>query len=140
VVGSDRLVLVVGADHPWARRSRPLGRQQLLSTEFVVREEGSGTRDTFERALGEQPRIAMVATSTTAMVGAVTAGVGPGVVTPYAVRNGIATGELVEVRHPLDLERPLTAIWRRDRPLDPAATALLAIARRAYARVGPGSG
>lgn len=136
VVGSDRLVVVVGRDHPWARRRAPLGREQLLSTEFVVREEGSGTRDTFDRALGAQPRVAMVATSTTALVGAVTAGVGPGVVTPYAVRAGIGTGELVEVRHPLDLERPLTAIWRRDRPLDPAATALLAIARRTAAEPG----
>lgn len=131
VVGSDRLVVVVSAQHPWARRRTPLSRDQLLSTEFVVREEGSGTRDTFERALGAQPRIAMVATSTTAMVGAVMAGVGPGVVTPYAVRAGVESGDLVVVRHALDLQRPLTAVWRRDRPLDPAATALLAIARRA---------
>lgn len=129
-VGTDRLVIVVPATHPWARRKRPLSREQLLEAEFVVREEGSGTRSTFERALGAQPRIAMVATSTTAMVGAALAGVGPAVVTPYAVRAGLDTGELVEVPHDLDLERPLTAIWRRGRPLDTPAAALLAIASR----------
>lgn len=131
VVGSDRLVIVVAASHPWARRSTPLSREQLLAAEFVLREEGSGTRETFERALSAQPRIAMVATSTTAMVGATLAGVGPAVVTPFAVRGALETGELVEVRHDLDLVRPLTAIWRHDRPLDGPAAALLSIARRA---------
>ena len=130
VVGTDQLVIVVPASHPWARRRTPLSRDQLLAAEFVVREEGSGTRSTFERALGTQPRVAMVATSTTALVGAVLAGVGPAVVTPYAARAGLAAGELVEVRHDLDLERPLTAIWRRDRPLDAPAAALLRIASR----------
>ncbi|MET0523765.1 MAG: LysR family transcriptional regulator [Nocardioides sp.] len=137
VVGADRLVIVVPATHPWARRSTTLAREQLLAAEFVLREEGSGTRSTFERALAAQPRIAMEATSTTAMVGAVLAGVGPAVVTPYAVRAGLDTGELVEVRHGLDLERPLTAIWRRDRPLDGPAAALLRIACRAAGGTRP---
>ena len=133
VVGRDRLAMVVQAGHPWARRRTPLSRSQLLAAEFVVREEGSGTRSTFEQALAAQPRIAMVATSTTAVVGAVLAGVGPAVVTPYAVRAGLESGELVEVTHDLDLVRPLTAIWRRDRPLEPAAAALLKIAQRSSA-------
>jgi DNA-binding transcriptional LysR family regulator len=130
-VGTDRLVLVVPPGHPWSRRRTPLSREQLLAAEFVVREEGSGTRATFDRALGATPKVAMVATSTTAMVGAVRAGVGPAVVTPYAVRAALDAGELAEVRHELDLERPLTAIWRRDRPLEGAAAALLRIAQRA---------
>jgi DNA-binding transcriptional LysR family regulator len=133
VVGRDRLVMVVHAAHPWARRRSPVSRDQLLAAEFVVREEGSGTRSTFEQALAAEPRIAMVATSTTAVVGAVLAGVGPAVVTPYAVRAGLETGELVEVRHELDLVRPLTAVWRRDRPLEGAAAALLTIAQRSAA-------
>lgn len=130
VVGSDRLVLVVGAGHPWARRSTPLTRPQLIETEFVLREEGSGTRSTFERALAARPRVAMEATSTTAMVGAVLAGMGPAVVTPHAVGAALEAGQLVEVRHELDLARPLTAIWRRDRALDSPAARLLEIAQR----------
>jgi DNA-binding transcriptional LysR family regulator len=136
VVGSDRLVIVVHPGHPWARRSTPLTREQLMSAEFVVREEGSGTRATFERALAARPLVAMVATSTTALVGAALAGVGPAVVTPHAVRASVETGELVQVRHDLDLERPLTAVWRRDVPLGDAAATLLIIARRASSRAG----
>jgi DNA-binding transcriptional LysR family regulator len=135
VIGADRLTVVVHPGHPWARRATPVTHDQLLEAEFVVREEGSGTRATFERALAARPLVAMVATSTTALVGAAVAGVGPAVVTPYAVRVSIETGDLVEVLHELDLERPLTAIWRPDRPLLDAAHSLLTIARRASARL-----
>lgn len=138
-VGTDRLVVVVHPDHPWARRSTRLSRKQLRSVEFVVREEGSGTRSTFERALAAQPRVAMVATSTTALVNAARAGVGPAVVTPYAVRASLETGELVQVLHDLDLERPLTAIWRRDQRLRGPAAELLALVRRASSRLSSAS-
>jgi len=131
VVGADRLVVVVRSAHPWARRTTPLDRRQLLAAEYVVREVGSGTRETFERALAAQPRIAMVTTSTTSLVGAVRAGFGPAVVTSHAVRAGVETGELVVVPHTLHLDRPLTAIWRRDRTLPGAALDLLRIVRRA---------
>ena len=132
VIGGDRLVIVVGPRHPWARRVTPLSRVELLAAEYVVREEGSGTRATFERALATQPRVAMVATSTTALVGAAVAGVGPAVVTPHAVRAGIERGDLVEAPHGLDLQRPLTAVWRPDVRLPQAATALLTIARTGW--------
>lgn len=131
VVGTDRLVMVVHPAHPWARRSTALSTAQLREAEFVVREEGSGTRSTFERALAAEPRVAMVATSTTALVGAARAGVGPAVVTPHAVRASIETGELVEVMHRLDLDRPLTAVWRRNERFTGPAAALLRIAGRA---------
>lgn len=130
VVGHDRLVIVVSPAHPWARRSTPLSRGQLLASEFVLREGGSGTRQTFERALAAQPEVAMVATSTTAMVGAALAGIAPAVVSPRAVGAAVDTGQLVVVEHELDLKRPLTAVWQREAVLSPAAQTLLRIAAR----------
>ncbi len=134
VVGHDRLVLVVAPGHPWARRSTPLTRAQVLTGEFVLRELGSGTRDTFERALAARPKIALEAASTTATVGAVLAGVGPAVVSEHAVRPLVERGQLIEVGHPLDLDRPFTAIWRDGTEQDPDVAALLRIARRGRAR------
>ncbi len=130
VVGHDRLVLVVTPQHPWARRSVPLTTEQVAEERFVVREQGSGTRDTFERALGRVPQVAMEAASTTAMVGAVLAGLGPAVVSPHAVRGLLDRGQLVEVRHDLDLDRPFTAIWQPGAEHDPDVAELLAISRR----------
>lgn len=127
-VGLDRLVIVVARQHPWARRSTPLTRADLLKEEYVLREQGSGTRDTFERALRARPEVAMIATSTAAMVGAVIARVGPAVVTPRAVTGAVETGQIAVVPHDLDLARPLTAVWRQGASLGAGAERLLRIA------------
>ena len=50
-VGADELAVVVAPGHPWARRKTPLAPEDLLAIAFVMREAGSGTRDTFERAM-----------------------------------------------------------------------------------------
>jgi DNA-binding transcriptional LysR family regulator len=51
IVGHDELVVVVPPTHPWAARRRPLGPSSLAATGLVVRERGSGTRESFEVAL-----------------------------------------------------------------------------------------
>lgn len=128
LVGSDRMIVIVHPDHPWARRSTPLDDATLGEAAWILREPGSGTRSTFERALRREPRTALEASSTTALIGAALAGVGPAVITARAVTNELETGRLVEVATGLDLMRPLTAIWRADRRMSTAATALLRIA------------
>lgn len=128
VVGTDRLVVVVHPDHPWARRRTPLRPEVLAHAEWVLREEGSGTRSTFELALGGVPTIALQAGSTTALLGAVRAGLGPAVVSARAVATEIAAGHLVAVRTTLDLDRPLTAVWRKGARMSAATSTLLAVA------------
>lgn len=46
-VGEDRFALVVAPGHPWADGA-PVAPGSLLSGEWVVREQGSGTRSAFE--------------------------------------------------------------------------------------------
>lgn len=128
-VGSDRLVVVVAAHHPWSRRSH-VSADELAQTPLVLRESGSGTRETFDRALGTEPRIALEASSTSALIGAAVNGVGPAVVSEVAVRSQLESGVLVEVDAGLDLRRPLLAIWRSDETLRSPATDLVAIAAR----------
>lgn len=127
-VGSDRLIVVVAPAHPWARRSTAVTRSALQEAAWVMREPGSGTRSTFEGALRREPVVALEADSTTAVVGAARAGVGPAVVSERAVAGEIETGRLVAVRTDLDMLRPLTAVWRPDHRLSPAVTTLLSIA------------
>lgn len=128
VVGRDRLLVVVAPDHPWALRGTAVPRSDLERTRWVLREAGSGTRSTFESALRRQPAVAMEGTSTTALVGAAVAGVGPAVVSALSVRAELETGQLVAVRTELDLLRPLTAVWRREQRLTDPAAELLRIA------------
>lgn len=128
VVGEDRLVVVVAAAHPWATRRGEVSQADLVGARWILREPGSGTRSTFEDALGEHVSVALEASSTTALIGAAIAGVGPAVVPARSVTAEVGTGRLVEVGTGLDLMRPLTAVWRQDRRLPDPAADLLAIA------------
>ncbi|MGN7246952.1 LysR family transcriptional regulator [Janibacter anophelis] len=128
VVGADRLVVVVHPDHPWASRRTPLRPETMARAEWVLREEGSGTRSTFEAALGARPTTALQAGSTAALIGAVRAGLGPGVVSERAVAAEIAARHLVAVPTVLDLERPLTAVWRKGSRMAAATSELLRVA------------
>jgi molybdate transport repressor ModE-like protein len=130
LVGTDRISVVVRPDHPWASSRRPISGQTLAATPLVVRESGSGTRETFDRALGQVGMIAMEAGSPTAIIGAVLNGVGPGVVSEIAVRTAIVQGMLVDVPVALDLRRALRAIWRRSERLHSPTSDLISIAAR----------
>ncbi|WP_433239774.1 LysR family transcriptional regulator [Streptosporangium sp. CA-135522] len=128
VVATDRLVVVVAPNHPWARRRTALLAAELAATPLVVRERGSGTRETLDRALtghaAAAPRLELG--SNTAVKGAAREGAAPAVLSGYAVEAELATGRLAEVpTRGIDLERRLRAVWRRGRtPTGPAATLL----------------
>ncbi|MEC3854103.1 LysR family transcriptional regulator [Paenarthrobacter ureafaciens] len=129
-VGSDRLAVVVAPDHPWAGANQPIGRDELAETPFVIREPGSGTRDTFELALGATAKVVLEAGSTNVIIAAALNGVGPAVVSEVAVRPALASGALVSVPVSLDLRRALRAIWRRKDRLRPPIDGLVAIAAK----------
>ena len=129
-VGHDRIVVVVNPDHDWAKLTSPVDRAQLCSTPLVLREPGSGTRATFDQALGSQPRIAMEAGSTSALLGSVLSGIGPGAVSEIAARGAIESGALVEVETDLHTARPLRAIWPSRQRLSSPVSALVEIATR----------
>jgi molybdate transport repressor ModE-like protein len=135
-VGQDRLVVIVRPDHPWAARTSELSADEVAAGPLVLREPGSGTRRTFEAALGTPPLVALEASSTSAVIGAAISGVGAGVVSEVAVRSQLDAAVLVSVPTQLDLRRTLRAVWRGDTPLSPAATALVALTIR---RPRPGS-
>ncbi|MBW4576468.1 MAG: LysR family transcriptional regulator [Aphanothece sp. CMT-3BRIN-NPC111] len=50
VVGSDRLQIVVGSSHPWFGQAEIL-LEELSTTSWVMREQGSGAQQIFEQAL-----------------------------------------------------------------------------------------
>ncbi len=134
-VATDRLTVVVTPGHPWARRRTPLTAREVAATPLVLREPGSGTRETLDRALrrgGHDPaRPLLELGSTTAVRGAVVAGAGPAVLSELAVLGDVADGRLVAVEvADLELRRVLRAVWPGGRRLVGPPAELLAVARR----------
>lgn len=124
VVAHDRLVVVTAPDHPWARRRTPLTTRRLTETPLILREEGSGTRQVLETALGGAlaPPL-MELSSTTAVKAAAVSGAGPAVLSELAVGEELSGRRLVRVpmQDGVRLRRSLRAVWRRGhRPTGPA--------------------
>lgn len=135
-VGEDRLTLVVARAYPLAARSHDVVTvQDVVDQPLLVREPGSGTRETFMRALSRLtgsttvPPHTIELGSTATIVATTAAGGGIGVVSASAVRRQLSDGAFVEIRVAgLDLSRPLRATWQ-DRITD-LAHELVDIARR----------
>lgn len=120
-IARDRLVVVVPTGHPWRRRRNPLLPRHLADEPLVLREKGSGTRVTLERALNvlgmtlAEPVLELA--STAAVRNAVAAGVAPTVMSELAVADDVIAGRLAVVPTTgIDLTRPLTAVWRGQVP------------------------
>jgi DNA-binding transcriptional LysR family regulator len=137
-VRADELVVVVGADHRWARLRRPLSASELAATPLLMREPGSGTRDvlTAELAkLGLEATVLMELASTTAIKAAAMSATGPAVLSMLAVESEVRSGYLVVVPCAgVSLDRTIRAVWARARPLSAAATRLATIAAAAAGR------
>ncbi|HET9060119.1 MAG TPA: LysR family transcriptional regulator [Acidimicrobiales bacterium] len=131
-VRPDELVVVVGAQHQWARRRQPLTPAHLAATALLLREEGSGTREILVAGLAEHglaPRALMELGSTTAIKSAVISGAGPAVLSALAVDSEVRAGLLVTVAcQGLRLERTVRAVWSRSRSLSQPAALLVQVA------------
>ncbi len=128
-VGRDRLVIVVGRDHPWAGRT-PRSAEELGELQWVLRENGSGTRSSFEAVMRENGvqlsslRVAIELPSNEGICNAVATGQFATAVSELVAQAGIASGGLVTV--PFELpSRAFNVIRQRQRHQSRAAKAFL---------------
>lgn len=118
-VDYDRLVLVVSTAQS-ALPTLPSGSPDLRAISWVIREEGSGTRDVLEdlaRREGvsfEDLRVFLVLPSNEAVREAVEAGAGATIISEHVVARDIAAGALRPI--PIDLpQREFALLHHRDR-------------------------
>jgi len=132
VVAHDRLRLVVGRSHPWARR-QSISVDAVVTTPMVLREPGSGTREAFEAALrglaDTEPIAALELGSTAAIRAAVIGGGPPTVISERAIEGALEVGDLIALDVPgLEVSRRLRAVWPRTTELSTPARDLLDVA------------
>ncbi|MCX4975905.1 LysR family transcriptional regulator [Streptomyces sp. NBC_00554] len=122
VIAHDRLIVVTAPSHPWARRRSPLSAAELASTPLILREEGSGTRQVLDTALGGLARPLIELSSTTAVKASVVSGAGPAVLSELALGEELSAHRLVSIPlSDVQLRRSLRAVWPTGhRPTGPA--------------------
>lgn len=127
VVEEDELVPIAAASDPLTDGQLEAGA--LEGRPFVLREKGSATRlaveKGFERAGWAGPLVAMELGSNAAVVGAVAAGAGIGVV-PERTLGSQTLVKRLDVRG-VSFSRQFVLLVERDRPLSPAANAFIKI-------------
>jgi DNA-binding transcriptional LysR family regulator len=114
---SDEMVIVAAPTHPLA--GRMAGVRELAEAGWVLREEGSGTREATNDWLGRRVgplNIELELGSSHAIKRVVASGVGIGCMSRYAVADALADGSLVELKTTLPKNsRALSIVLHRER-------------------------
>lgn len=115
VIGIDELAVAVLPNHPWAGPQRCVTAKELTSVGLLLREHGSGTRETLDHAMaaaGFTANASLELASNTALKSAALAGMGPVVLPAIALARELENGSLVEVKlEDLVLSRSLSLVW-----------------------------
>jgi DNA-binding transcriptional LysR family regulator len=133
LIAWDELVMVVSADYPWAKKAK-LSVDDLTAGKWVLREDGSGTRAAFVKALDAlgissgDLNIVIELPSNEAVLAAVLAGAGATILSASVCADAIKARTLK--RLPVSIApRAFYAVQHGDRYRSRAVTALLEILR-----------
>lgn len=115
---ADELVVFSAPDHPLAKL-RKITIEQLLQEPWILREKGSGTRETFDRAMHNCHaglNIRLELEHTEAIKRAVESGLGIGCISRLALKDAFRRGSLVPLATPsLDLGRYFYFLWHKQK-------------------------
>jgi len=134
-LGAEELVLAVAADDPLARRRR-VRLAALAERDFVEYLPDSALRariDAACEAVGLERRICCKGDTLTDRVELVAHGAGVSLPPPLALRTAAGRVTAIATEPPIPLE--LVVVTAADRPLQPAAAALLELLAHDHARV-----
>lgn len=127
----DRLAVVVGSKHPWAKKHSPLTVRELASAPLVLRERGSGLREFTDELLGtaHAPQSYVEFPSNAAIKQAVATSQRVTVLNISTVRSELAEGRLHLVAVDQEMPaKPIYAVWSKRRGLPEYARELVEIA------------
>lgn len=126
----DKLLLVCGKKHPLYKTER-ISLAELNNLAFIVREQGSGTRELFENMMAAnelswQP--AWECNGSDILKSAAISGIGVAVISQRLVGNELATGELSEIKiDGIDLKRKFSVIYHKNKYLTDSMKAFMTL-------------
>lgn len=135
----DELVVFCAPGHALARKGSAT-LAELAGENWIIREAGSGTRDTLDQALHTHHftmKVRLELEHTEAIKRAVEFGLGIGCISRLALREAFRRGSLVPVETPeLDLRRHFRFLWQRRKFQTAGMREFLALCRAMTAGVG----
>lgn len=124
----DELAVFCDPAHPLAN-TKKISMDDLTSATWILREQGSGTRETFDHAMRHHAsslKVRLELEHTEAIKRAVESGLGIGCISRLALRDAFRRGSLIEIKTPmLDLRRQFMIVWHKNRYQTPALTSFL---------------
>ena len=135
---ADELVIFSAPSHPLAKQ-RKVPMEQLLQEQWILREKGSGTRATFDRAFHNhhsELKIRLELEHTEAIKRAVESGLGIGCISRLALKDAFRRGSLVPLSTPsLDLGRFFYFLWHKQKYQTTGIREFLNLCKRVTANV-----
>jgi len=115
---ADDLAIFSAPNHPLAKQKN-IGIDTLLNESWILREKGSGTRDTFDRAFQNyhaKLKIRLELEHTEAIKRAVESGLGIGCISRLALKDAFRRGSLVPLDTPnIKLNRYFYFLWHKQK-------------------------
>ncbi|WP_299197068.1 LysR family transcriptional regulator [uncultured Amphritea sp.] len=108
----DQLQVFCSHSHPLAQSGR-VDVEQMAQQRWILREQGSGTREVFDRAIqkvGGRVGAVMALNRQEAIKQSVKAGLGIGCLSQLSIAEELRRGELVVLQTPLELSRQLSVV------------------------------
>lgn len=128
--GDDALMVFAAPAHPLAKKRR-ITPADLAAADWILREPGSGTRDTFERAAHgvlREVKVKMELSQAEAIKHAVASGLGIGCISRLALRDDFRLGRLVALKTPfLDMRRDFSILVQKRKYRSAASRQFIAL-------------
>lgn len=136
VLADDELCAVCAVNHKFAGRTVSL--DEFLSQPLLMREQGSGTRELFDRAaaaVGRSYVPVWESTSTRVIVNGVESGLGVSVLPDKLISGDVADGKLSRLKiDGIELKRPIFFIKHRDKHLSDIMKEVIAYGNESFGK------
>ena len=125
----DELAVCCAPSHPLAQLNRPLTVDDFANVEWILREEGSGTREVFDNAILnhlEDANIRLTLGHNEAILKIIAGGLGISCISKLALLPMLNSGQLVILETPFwELKRPLYMLVHRHKYQGPGLKAFM---------------
>lgn len=117
----DEMVIVCCADHPLSEK-KYLNIEDLENQQWILREQGSGTRAFFLNQIGRKLshyQVSLELKSTEAIINSTSVGLGLACISKVAARHALADNRLKQLTLNINMHRDYWLIWHKERYQSP---------------------